>query len=119
LADVHVESLLLELRDLVQARGDRPTGAVAKLIEYEQRHNTDLVETLQAWLDAFGDVIAASAAVHVHPNTFRYRLRRIGEVSLLDLSDPESRFAAMVQLRVIVPARSPRRGAPNAAPTVS
>ncbi|GAB2971718.1 PucR family transcriptional regulator [Amycolatopsis acidiphila] len=106
LADVHVEALLLELRDLVSARGDRPTGPVARLFEYDEQHNTSLVETLRAWLDAFGDVIAASAAVYVHPNTFRYRLRRLAEVGGLDLADPEARFAAMLQLRVVAPPRS-------------
>jgi PucR-like helix-turn-helix protein/diguanylate cyclase with GGDEF domain len=101
LPDVHVEALVLELRDLAAARGDRPTGAIAKLIAYDQRHTASLVETLSAWLDAFGDVIAASAAVHVHPNTFRYRLRRLAEIGDLDLTDPEARFAAMLQLRVL------------------
>ncbi|MET1075095.1 MAG: PucR family transcriptional regulator, partial [Umezawaea sp.] len=60
LADVHVEALVLELRDLAAAQGDRPTGAIAKLIAYDARHTARLVETLRAWLDAFGDVIAAS-----------------------------------------------------------
>lgn len=103
LADVHVEALLLELQDLVTARGDQPTGPVARLIAYDERHGTNLVETLRAWLDAFGDVIAASAAVYVHPNTFRYRLRRLAEVGGLELSDPDARFAAMLQLRVVKP----------------
>ncbi|KAA9163640.1 PucR family transcriptional regulator [Amycolatopsis acidicola] len=103
LADVQVEALLLELRDLVAARGDRPTGPVARLFEYDARHNTNLVQTLRAWLDAFGDVNAASAALYVHPNTFRYRLRRLAEVAQLDLNDPEARFAAMLQLRVVAP----------------
>ncbi|WP_346054965.1 MULTISPECIES: PucR family transcriptional regulator [Amycolatopsis] len=106
LADVHVEALLLELRDLVTARGDRPTGPVARLFAYDEEHGTRLVETLRAWLDAFGDVIAASAAVYVHPNTFRYRLRRLAEVGGIDLTDPEARFAAMLQLRVVAPPRS-------------
>ncbi|MFJ8818671.1 PucR family transcriptional regulator [Amycolatopsis thermoflava] len=103
LADVQVEALLLELRDLVAARGDRPTGPVARLFDYDRQHNTNLVETLRAWLDSFGDVNAAANAVYVHPNTFRYRLRRLAEVAQLDLSDPEARFAAMLQLRVIAP----------------
>jgi DNA-binding PucR family transcriptional regulator len=103
LADVHVETLILELRDLVAERGEPPTGAIAKLIEYDARHNADLVQTLAAWLDAFGDVNAAAAAVYVHPNTFRYRLRRLAEVGGLDLTDPEARFAAMLQLRVLPP----------------
>lgn len=103
LADVHVEALLLELQDLVAARGDRPTGPVARLLDYDEQHQAHLVETLRAWLDAFGDVIAASAAVHVHPNTFRYRLRRLAEVGGFDMTDPEARFAAMLQLRVVAP----------------
>jgi hypothetical protein len=106
LADVHVEALLLELQDLVAARGDRPTGPVARLLDYDEQHHAHLVETLRAWLDAFGDVIAASAAVHVHPNTFRYRLRRLAEVGGFDMTDPEARFAAMLQLRVVAPPSS-------------
>jgi DNA-binding PucR family transcriptional regulator len=51
-------------------------------------------------LDSFGDIVAASAAVCVHPNTFRYRLRRLSAVGGIDLDDPESRFEAMVQLRM-------------------
>lgn len=39
----------------------------------------------------------------MHPNTFRYRLRRLAEVGGMDLADPEARFAAMVQLRVVAP----------------
>ena len=35
LADIQVEALLLELRDLVAARGDRPTGPLARLIAYD------------------------------------------------------------------------------------
>jgi DNA-binding PucR family transcriptional regulator len=101
LADVYVAALVLELRDLVAARGGQVTGPVARLVAYDDQHNTNLVETLRAWLDAFGDVIAASAAVYVHPNTFRYRLRRLTEISGIDLADPEDRFAAMLQLRVV------------------
>ena len=103
LADVHVETLLLELRDLVMTRGDEPTGPLARLFAYDAVHHTNLVDTLRAWLDAFGDVIAASASMYVHPNTFRYRLRRLAEVGGIDLNDPDSRFAAMLQLKVILP----------------
>ncbi len=98
---MHAAVLLLELRDLAAAHGDRPTGPVALLACYDAEHGTNLVETLRAWLDAFGDVTAASAAMFVHPNTFRYRLRRLAEVGGIDLGDPEHRFAAMLQLRVV------------------
>ncbi|MEU5698106.1 PucR family transcriptional regulator [Streptomyces aurantiacus] len=103
LADVHVEALLCELRDIVAARGDQPTGPIARLAAYDERRRANLIETLHAWLDAFGDIGAAAAAVHVHPNTFRYRLHRLAEVGGIDLTSPEARFAAMLQLRVMPP----------------
>ncbi|WP_027945054.1 PucR family transcriptional regulator [Amycolatopsis taiwanensis] len=99
--DVHPQVLLLELRDLAVGNGDRFSGALARLRDYDERHGASLVPTLAAWLDAFGDVGVAAEAVHVHPNTFRYRLRRLTEVGGIDLGDPEARFAAMLQLRVL------------------
>ena len=102
LADVHVETLMLELRDIVAARGDQPTGPLARLLAYDAENNAHLVETLRAYLDEFGDVTAAAARVFVHPNTFRYRLRRLVEVGEVDLRDPESRFALMLQLRTVI-----------------
>lgn len=103
LSDIYVSALMLDLSDLVAARGDQPTGPVARLIAYDTQHSSALVDTLAAWLNAFGDVTAAAAAVYVHPNTFRYRLRRLAEVGGMDLADPEARFAALLQLRLLTP----------------
>jgi DNA-binding PucR family transcriptional regulator len=58
------------------------------------------VETLRAYLDHFGDVSAASRALGVHSNSLRYRLRRITQVSGLDLESPDARLLAQVQLRL-------------------
>ncbi|WP_046495776.1 PucR family transcriptional regulator [Streptomyces odonnellii] len=98
--DVHIEALMLDLADLVASRGDVATGPVARLLDYDARHQSRLVHTLRCWLDAFGDVATASAAAYVHPNTFRYRLRRLAEVGGINLEDPDERFAAMLQLRL-------------------
>jgi PucR C-terminal helix-turn-helix domain/GGDEF-like domain len=103
LPDVHAQSLLLELRDLAAARGERPVGPVPRLLAYDERNDSHLAETLGAWLDTLGDVRAAASALYIHPNTLRYRLRRLEEVSGLDLTDPEQRFAAMLQLRIVAP----------------
>lgn len=102
LEDVQVEALLLDLSDLAASRGDRPTGSLARLIDYDRRHDATLVATLEAWLDAFGDVAKASTMLTVHPNTLRYRLRRVSEIGRLDLADPQQRFDIMLQLRVLV-----------------
>lgn len=103
LADIHIEALMLEMRDLMDARGDRPEGALARLMAYDARHHTNLEETLRAWLESFGDVVAAAEGLYVHPNTFRYRLRRVTEVAEMDLTDPDVRFGALLQLRLLRP----------------
>ena len=100
-ADVYAEALVLEMRDLVLSRHDQVAGPVARLFAYDEQHHANLVETFRAWLDHLGDIASASRAVFVHQNTFRYRLRRVGEVSGIDLSDPDARFAAMLQLRIV------------------
>ncbi|MEV7779544.1 helix-turn-helix domain-containing protein [Kitasatospora sp. NPDC088351] len=103
LSDVYVASLLLELADRVHAEDDLPDNPVARLRAYDAEHHSALTETLAAWLDTFGDVVAAAAAVHIHPNTFRYRLKRLAEVADLDLADPGARFEAMLHLRLTPP----------------
>lgn len=109
IADIQIDSLLMELGDMVTARGDGTTDPIARLITYDKQHNAQLVETFRAWLDAFGDVIAASERAFVHPNTFRYRVRRVAEVAGIDLEDPDVRFAAMLQLRLMAASRDGTR----------
>jgi DNA-binding PucR family transcriptional regulator len=101
--DVHFESLLMQVSDVVTAEEQAPTGPYQKLLAYDAEHGSDLVATLRAYLDAFGDVNLACARVHVHANTFRYRLKRLLEISGLDLSDPDARLTVMLQMRIFGP----------------
>jgi hypothetical protein len=101
LTDIQTDALLLELRDLAAARSEQPTGTLGRLMAYDREHRAHLVDTLRAWLDAFGDVALAAEGLYVHPNTFRYRLRRVTEVGQIDLRDPRQRFAVMLQLAVL------------------
>ncbi|MER6513010.1 helix-turn-helix domain-containing protein [Nonomuraea sp. NPDC001636] len=97
---VHFESLLLQVSDVVAAEEQVPTGPYERLLAHDAEHGSELVATLRAYLDAFGDVNAACAQVHVHANTFRYRLKRLTEISGLDLSDPDARLTVMLQMRI-------------------
>jgi DNA-binding PucR family transcriptional regulator len=58
-----------------------------------------LAETLRAYLDGFGDVAATAAGLHVHPNTVRYRVRRVEEILGTSLTDPEVRLLLSLSLR--------------------
>jgi sugar diacid utilization regulator len=56
-----------------------------------------LMETLRTYLDSDLDVTATAEALFVHPNTVRYRLRRIGELTGFD----PQRFSGLVELHTV------------------
>lgn len=55
--------------------------------------------TLLRYLDTGSDVSRVATELGVHATTVRYRIRRTGERIGLDLSDPDDRLAAQLQLR--------------------
>jgi hypothetical protein len=59
-----------------------------------------LLETLDAFFAAGGVLESAARALYVHPNTVRYRLRRIGDVTGLSPLEPRDAFALRVALSV-------------------
>lgn len=74
------------------ALGDR---VVRPLLETSGGH---LFETATAYLDAGGSLEAAARRLFVHPNTVRYRLGRIVDVTAYDLSDPHDAFTVRIAL---------------------
>jgi hypothetical protein len=50
--------------------------------------HAELANTLRTLLECHLDRTAASAALHVHRNTLAYRLKRIEEITALDLASP-------------------------------
>jgi hypothetical protein len=101
--DVRARTVLLRLRDLTATRPELAVGRLQPLVDSDRDRGTSYIPTLRAFLDAFGDVRAASDVVLVHPNTFRYRLRRLTELAGLDLDDPVERLVAHLQLHLLVP----------------
>ncbi|MGO4806835.1 PucR family transcriptional regulator [Arthrobacter sp. 2MCAF15] len=100
IANVYGAALMLRLSDLLAADQMSVSGPLEALGKYDVEHNTELISTLRSWLDHFGDVSAAAEAIHVHKNTFRYRLGRLAEIGGIDMQDPEVRFGLMLELRL-------------------
>ncbi|GAA2313034.1 helix-turn-helix domain-containing protein [Nonomuraea roseoviolacea subsp. roseoviolacea] len=79
--------------------GGALTGEPLSLVaEHDAGHGTDYVHSLRVWLAAHYDVPRAAETLSLHPNTLRYRLRRIGE--LIPLDDPDVRLVLGLQLRL-------------------
>jgi DNA-binding PucR family transcriptional regulator len=64
-----------------------------------RRDQPVLAETLRAYLDGFGDVATVASGLHVHPNTVRYRVRRVEEILGTSLADPDVRLLMSLSLR--------------------
>ncbi len=60
----------------------------------------DLLATAAAYLEGGGSIEATGRALFLHPNTVRYRLKKLREVSGRDLADP--RDALVVRLSLVL-----------------
>lgn len=79
---------------------DLPDAPLRRLQDHDARSGGDLVASLTAWCRAGFDVPTAAAALHVHTNTLRYRLKRAAEVSGLDVTRPRQLLALQLLLGV-------------------
>lgn len=74
--------------------------SLKKLREYDQKNNTDLVETLEVFLNKDSNVHEASKALNVHTNTLTYRLKRISEIGEVNLKDPNQKMTLFLDLKL-------------------
>lgn len=72
------------------------------LIDYDKLHHADLLVTLARYFDSGCNVDQAAAALSIHRNTVKYRLKRVRELLGQDLNDGPTRtnlhLATMVWL---------------------
>lgn len=73
-------------------------GPLPALQAHDAEAGTSYVDTLYEWLRRPGDPKSASAALRIHPNTLRYRMNRIVQLTGADLEDPDTRMALLTQL---------------------
>lgn len=99
--EVRARTVLLRLRDLATDDTHLTDGPLTTLVEHDATKDSSYLLTLRAYLAAFGDVTVAAASLNVHPNTFRYRLRRLVEISGIDLEDADQRLVAELQLHFL------------------
>jgi purine catabolism regulator len=55
-------------------------------LDYDAAHGSPLVVTVQTWMERDRKTDDAARALHVHPNTLAYRLRRFGALTGRDLT---------------------------------
>lgn len=102
------------LPERVLVGDDHARRQLVERIATPLRTHESLLDTATAYLDS-GGLEAAARLLFVHPNTVRYRLGRIAELTGYDLTHPRDGYAVRLALalaRLTDGAVSPRRPAP-------
>jgi DNA-binding PucR family transcriptional regulator len=64
---------------------------IQPLVSYDEQYETELVATVEAYLDNDGNVAATAKQLFTHRHTIRYRLERVRELCGHDVSSTEGR----------------------------
>ena len=74
---------------------------VEPLVAYDEQYETDLVQTVEAFLDADGNVAGTAQRLFTHRHTIRYRLERVRELSGLDVGSTDGREKLSLGLKAM------------------
>jgi purine catabolism regulator len=72
---------------------------IGALVAHDRTNGTDLVATLEVWLDT-RNMAEAARQMHVHYNTLKYRLERVEAVLGPVLGDPARALECAVAIHV-------------------
>jgi len=85
---------------------------VAPLCAYDDQYETELVATVEAYLDNDGNVTPTAETLFTHRHTVRYRLERVRELCGHDLSSTEGREKLGLGLKAMRVLGIPAPGGP-------
>lgn len=76
-------------------------SVIRTLIEYDKQNNQSLIETLQVFLENYGNQKKTAEELYIHRRTLSYRLKRINEITNLDLQIFEHRLILWLAIKLI------------------
>ncbi|MFI4991474.1 MAG: PucR family transcriptional regulator [Solirubrobacterales bacterium] len=95
-------------RLLLSAMSENPTElqrfyeeTLEPLVAYDEQYETDLVRTLEAFLEADGNVAGTAQRLFTHRHTIYYRLERVRELSGHDVSSSDGREKLSLGLKAM------------------
>lgn len=71
-----------------------------RLREYDEKHQTRLLESVEVYLNCDSNTKEAANILHVHINTLLYRLKRIEEIGEIALNNPDQKFSLYLDLKI-------------------
>ncbi|WP_227938746.1 PucR family transcriptional regulator [Alkalihalobacillus deserti] len=90
----HLDILLQDEKNLVM------NPALQQIKLYDKQHATSLYETLEVILSKDTNMNEAAKELHIHVNTLSYRLKRIQEITNIELKDPIQRIGLYLDVKL-------------------
>lgn len=94
-----VYRLLGQLEDITAVR-TFTRQVVGPLIEYDARHQSALMQTIDAYFNHHGNISQTAESLFIHRNTLLYRLERIQELTGHDLNQANMRLGLHLALKL-------------------
>ncbi|MFT5137862.1 MAG: purine catabolism regulator [Cellvibrionaceae bacterium] len=101
-----VEYDSLGVYQLLTQLDDNPTvhefssRIIGPLSEYDERHRSNLVNTIAAYFEHHGNISQTAESLFIHRNTLLYRLERIRDLTSHDLNQADMRLALHLALKL-------------------
>lgn len=74
--------------------------AIALLEQYDKHNKTNLLASLEIFIQQDSNVHEAAKKMFIHTNTMSYRLKRIAEISQLNLKSTHEKMAVFLDLKI-------------------
>ncbi|MGN7375412.1 PucR family transcriptional regulator [Bacillus halotolerans] len=74
--------------------------SLSKLEQYDRDHQSNMVETLERFIEADSNVNTASKLLNIHVNTLNYRLKRISQIAEIDLKNVNQKFTIYLDIKL-------------------
>jgi DNA-binding PucR family transcriptional regulator len=85
---------------------------IAPVVRYDEQYESNLVQTVGAFLEADGNVAGTAQRLFTHRHTVRYRLERVRELSGLDVGSSDGRERLSLGLKAMRVLGIPAPGGP-------
>jgi sugar diacid utilization regulator len=89
---------------------------VEALVAYDEQYETELVKTLETFLEADGNVAGTAQRLFTHRHTIRYRLERVRDLSGHDVNSSDGREKLSLGLKAMRVLGIANRGGPASEP---
>lgn len=89
---------LMRLVEILEGQFEPLPDSLRPLTMLEQADRAEALSTLDAFFTYPGNASEAARTLHIHPNTFRYRIAKVADLLGVDLDDRDARLIIELEL---------------------